>query len=97
MHCFIFQVDDKGKIVDAKFKTFGCGSAIASSSLATEWIKGQSLEYAAQIKNQQIAKVILRLPLNSLKIIANILGAISTACEAALFNAGTGRYSGSPQ
>ncbi|CAK5017952.1 unnamed protein product [Meloidogyne enterolobii] len=50
------KVDENGKIVDAKFKTFGCGSAIASSSLATEMIKGQHLDFAAKIKNQQIAK-----------------------------------------
>lgn len=50
------QVDENGKIIDAKFKTFGCGSAIASSSLATEWIKGKTMEQAAQIKNNQIAK-----------------------------------------
>nr|XP_026691017.1 uncharacterized protein LOC101243380 [Ciona intestinalis] len=50
------EVDDSGKIVDAKFKTFGCGSAIASSSLATEWIKGKSVSEAATIKNTQIAK-----------------------------------------
>uniref|UniRef100_A0A183BSG0 NifU_N domain-containing protein n=1 Tax=Globodera pallida TaxID=36090 RepID=A0A183BSG0_GLOPA len=50
------KVDANGKIIDAKFKTFGCGSAIASSSLATEWIKGQNLDYASKVKNQQIAK-----------------------------------------
>jgi len=50
------KVDENGKIVDAKFKTFGCGSAIASSSLATEWIKGKSLNEAGEIKNTQIAK-----------------------------------------
>merc|ERR1711977_13562 len=50
------EVDDSGNIVDAKFKTFGCGSAIASSSLATEWIKGRSLNDAAKIKNSDIAK-----------------------------------------
>jgi len=50
------EVDEKGNIVDAKFKTFGCGSAIASSSLATEWIKGRNLDEAGKIKNSDIAK-----------------------------------------
>uniref|UniRef100_A0A646QHB0 NifU n=1 Tax=Hemiscolopendra marginata TaxID=943146 RepID=A0A646QHB0_9MYRI len=50
------KVDEDGKIVDAKFKTFGCGSAIASSSLATEWIKGKSVDDAMKIKNTIIAK-----------------------------------------
>jgi len=50
------QVDDKGIIEEAKFKTFGCLSAIASSSLVTEWIKGKSLDEAASIKNSDIAE-----------------------------------------
>ncbi|XP_031712374.1 iron-sulfur cluster assembly enzyme ISCU [Anarrhichthys ocellatus] len=50
------QVDENGKIVDAKFKTFGCGSAIASSSLATEWVKGKSVDEALKIRNTDIAK-----------------------------------------
>uniref|UniRef100_A0A0K0DHT2 NifU_N domain-containing protein n=1 Tax=Angiostrongylus cantonensis TaxID=6313 RepID=A0A0K0DHT2_ANGCA len=56
LHSIILKVDENGKIVDAKFKTFGCGSAIASSSLATEWIHGKTVEDAANIKNDQIAK-----------------------------------------
>lgn len=50
------KVDETGKIIDAKFKTFGCGSAIASSSLATEWVKGKSIDEATEIKNKDIAK-----------------------------------------
>lgn len=50
------QVDKNGKIVDAKFKTFGCGSAIASSSLATEWVKGKTVDDALKLKNSDIAK-----------------------------------------
>src|SRR6187397_421192 len=50
------EVDDNGLIQDAKFKTFGCGSAIASSSLATEWLKGKTVDEAETIKNSMIAE-----------------------------------------
>ena len=50
------KVNDKGVIEDAKFKTYGCGSAIASSSLVTEWVKGKSLDDAAKISNSAIAE-----------------------------------------
>ena len=58
------------RIVDAKFKTFGCGSAIASSSLATEWIKGKSLDEAGKINNSQIVK---ELSLPPVKIHCSVL------------------------
>ena len=64
------RVDEDGKIVDAKFKTFGCGSAIASSSLATEWIKGKTLEEALDIKNTEIVK---ELALPPVKIHCSVL------------------------
>ena len=63
------KVED-GVIVDAKFKTFGCGSAIASSSLLTEWVKGQSLENAWDIRNTDIAK---ELSLPPVKIHCSVL------------------------
>ena len=50
------KVGDDGKIADAKFKTFGCGSAIASSSLATEWLKGKTVDEAAEIRNTAIVE-----------------------------------------
>ena len=50
------KVNDDGVIEDARFKTYGCGSAIASSSLLTEWVKGKTLAEASQIKNSQIAE-----------------------------------------
>ena len=52
------QVGDDGVISDAKFKTYGCGSAIASSSLLTEWVKGKTLEQATEIKNTDIAEAL---------------------------------------
>jgi len=60
----------EGIIVDAKFKTYGCGSAIASSSLVTEWVKGKTLAQAGQIKNSQIAE---ELALPPVKIHCSIL------------------------
>jgi nitrogen fixation NifU-like protein len=74
------KVDDSGKIVDAKFKTYGCGSAIASSSLATEWLKGTSVDAAAEIKNTQIVE---ELSLPPVKIHCSVLAedAIKAAIE----------------
>lgn len=64
------EVSDDGKIKDAKFKTFGCGSAIASSSLATEWLKGKSLDEAASIDNMDIVE---ELALPPVKIHCSVL------------------------
>jgi nitrogen fixation NifU-like protein len=64
------KVNDEGVIEDAKFKTFGCGSAIASSSLATEWIKGKSIDDAEKIKNVDIVQ---ELDLPPVKIHCSVL------------------------
>ena len=64
------KVNEAGVIEDAKFKTYGCGSAIASSSLLTEWVKGKTLEEAEQIKNTQIAE---ELALPPVKIHCSVL------------------------
>src|SRR5678815_4759873 len=75
------QIEVEGdRIVDAKFKTFGCGSAIASSSLATEWIKGKTLDEAMQIKNTQIVE---ELSLPPVKIHCSVLAedAIKSAIQ----------------
>ena len=64
------RVGDKGVIQDAKFKTFGCGSAIASSSLITDWVKGKNIEEANKIKNTEIAK---HLALPPVKIHCSVL------------------------
>jgi len=74
------KVDDNGIIEDAKFKTYGCGSAIASSSLLTEWVQGKTLEQASQIKNSEIAE---ELELPPVKIHCSVLAedAIKAAIE----------------
>ena len=64
------KVNAEGVIEDAKFKTYGCGSAIASSSLLTEWVKGKTLDQASQIKNTQIAE---ELALPPVKIHCSVL------------------------
>ena len=64
------RVNDAGVIEDAKFKTFGCGSAIASSSLVTEWVKGKSIDEAAAIRNTDIVK---ELSLPPVKIHCSVL------------------------
>jgi len=74
------KVGDNGVIEDAKFKTYGCGSAIASSSLLTEWVKGKSLDEAREIKNTDIAE---ELALPPVKIHCSVLAedAIKAAIE----------------
>jgi nitrogen fixation NifU-like protein len=74
------KVDDNGVIEDAKFKTYGCGSAIASSSLVTEWVKGKTLDEAQQIKNSDIAE---ELALPPVKVHCSVLAedAIKAAVE----------------
>ena len=74
------RVNERGIIEDARFKTYGCGSAIASSSLVTEWVKGRTLDEAAKIRNTQIAE---ELALPPVKIHCSILAedAIKAAVE----------------
>ena len=74
------KVNDEGVIEDARFKTYGCGSAIASSSLVTEWVKGMTLEEASQLKNSRIAE---ELALPPVKIHCSVLAedAIKAAVE----------------
>ena len=74
------KMGDDGIIEDAKFKTYGCGSAIASSSLVTEWLKGKSLDQASEIKNSAIAE---ELALPPVKIHCSVLAedAIKAAVE----------------
>lgn len=75
------QVSDDGIIEDAKFKTYGCGSAIASSSLVTEWLKGKNLNEASEIKNTKIAE---ELALPPVKIHCSVLA--EDAIKAAIDN-----------
>ena len=75
------KVNDNGIIEDARFKTYGCGSAIASSSLLTEWVKGKTLDEARQIKNTQIAE---ELALPPVKVHCSVLA--EDAIKAAIQN-----------
>ncbi len=75
------KINDEGVIEDAKFKTFGCGSAIASSSLVTEWVKGKSVDDAGKIKNSQIAE---ELSLPPVKIHCSVLA--EDAVKAAIYD-----------
>lgn len=74
------RVDESGRIIDAKFKTYGCGSAIAASSLATEWVKGKTLDQALAIRNTELAR---ELALPPVKVHCSVLAeeAIKSAVE----------------
>lgn len=88
------KVNEQGVIEDARFKTYGCGSAIASSSLVTEWVKGKTLEQAMQLKNTQIAE---ELALPPVKIHCSILA--EDAIKAAIrdYQARHGQKTGAEQ
>ena len=77
----LLRIEKRNKIVDAKFKTFGCGSAIASSSLATEWVKGKTVDEALEIKNTNIVE---ELALPPVKIHCSVLA--EDAIKAAIKN-----------
>ena len=81
------KVNAQGVIEDAKFKTYGCGSAIASSSLLTEWVKGKTLDEAGQIKNTQIAE---ELALPPVKIHCSVLAEDAIKAAIADFKGKTG-------
>jgi nitrogen fixation NifU-like protein len=82
------RVGADGRIEDAKFKTYGCGSAIASSSLVTEWVKGKTLDEALSIKNTQIAS---ELALPPVKIHCSILAEDAVKAAVADYEAARGR------
>ncbi len=86
------KVNEKGIIEDAKFKTYGCGSAIASSSLLTEWVKGKTLAEAATIKNTQIAE---ELALPPVKIHCSVLAEDAIKAAIADYQAKAGAVKGS--
>ncbi len=86
------KVNQQGVIEDAKFKTFGCGSAIASSSLATEWLKGKTIDEASQIKNTDIVQ---ELALPPVKIHCSVLA--EDAIKAALADVKSKQESVTPQ
>lgn len=84
------KVNEQGIIEDAKFKTYGCGSAIASSSLLTEWVKGKTIEEAGKIKNTQIAE---ELALPPVKIHCSVLAEDAIKAAIADYQAKAGKTS----
>ena len=87
------KISDKGIIEDAKFKTFGCGSAIASSSLATEWVKGMTVDQAMALKNTQIVE---ELNLPPVKIHCSVLAEDAIKAAIADYKAKRAATAGSP-
>jgi nitrogen fixation NifU-like protein len=88
------KVDERGVIQDAKFKTYGCGSAIASSSLVTEWVKGKTLDEAMTIKNTAIAE---ELALPPVKIHCSILAEDAIKAAVADYRAKRGETAAEPK